>query len=260
MNNRFLATAAAVLLVTVAVQSVLLWRQGEPERQPASTPANATGRLAPEAIKARLKKGFGKAEAITYEPETGLYRVQLGGQLVYVTPDGEHLISGSVYDIATRENLTERAMTGLRRDILAGIDPDDAIIFAPKGETKHVVWVFTDVTCPYCRKFHRQIDAYTQRGIEVRYLAFPRGGPGSRGWQLAQSVWCAADRHAAMTQAKATQTAVGSGDCDNPVADEYKAGHEVGLRGTPMLIATDGRVLGGYMSPAELDHALSAGG
>jgi hypothetical protein len=33
--------------------------------------------------------------------------------------------------------------------------------------------VFTDVDCPYCKQFHKQIAAYNAAGISVNYVLFP---------------------------------------------------------------------------------------
>lgn len=47
-------------------------------------------------------------------------------------------------------------------------------------EEKHVITVFTDITCGYCRKLHEQMKDYNALGITVRYLAFPRQGLSSQ--------------------------------------------------------------------------------
>ena len=45
------------------------------------------------------------------------------------------------------------------------------IVFRPE-EVKHSITVFTDIDCGYCRKLHREISAYNDLGIEVRYMFF----------------------------------------------------------------------------------------
>lgn len=144
-----------------------------------------------------------------------------------------------------------------RRARIEEIDPQEAIVFAPKGNTVGAVWVFTDIDCPYCRRFHQQIDTYNRLGIEVRYLAYPRTGPGSDSWRKTEAVWCSADRGAALTRAKAGEKIAAGTDCDTgPVRRHYQIGHAIGLRGTPMIVAADGRWLGGYLAPEQLLAAL----
>jgi thiol:disulfide interchange protein DsbC len=76
------------------------------------------------------------------------------------------------------------------------------------------------------------------------------------------SVWCAQDPRKALTDAK-NDRPVPARDCKNPVTMEYKLGQRVGLTGTPMVLASDGTMLGGYIPPeqmrAELDK-MAAGG
>ena len=43
-------------------------------------------------------------------------------------------------------------------------------------------------------------------GIEVRYLAFPRAGVGSKTYNSMVSAWCADDPNTAITALKARQT------------------------------------------------------
>ena len=64
------------------------------------------------------------------------------------------------------------------------------------------VTIFTDVDCTYCRKLHREIADYNKLGISVRYLLFPRQGPGSPSWAKSEAVWCAKSRQEALTKAK----------------------------------------------------------
>ena len=63
------------------------------------------------------------------------------------------------------------------------------IAFAPSAGTKEIVYVFTDVNCGYSRMLHQDIGQLNDLGIEVRYLAFPRGGPGTSTYDKMVSIW-----------------------------------------------------------------------
>jgi thiol:disulfide interchange protein DsbC len=80
-------------------------------------------------------------------------------------------------------------------------------------------------------------------------------GLGSPDHQKMVSVWCAADRRKALTDAK-NDRPVPARNCTNPVTLEYDVGQRAGLNGTPMIIAADGTTLGGYLPPAQLRAAL----
>ncbi len=68
-------------------------------------------------------------------------------------------------------------------------------------QEKHVITVFTDITCGYCHKLHEQMSDYNALGITVRYLAFPRQGLQSEAEQNMKAIWCAKDRNKALDDA-----------------------------------------------------------
>jgi thiol:disulfide interchange protein DsbC len=194
-------------------------------------------------------------------PLPGFQEVIVGGQVVYVSNDGKYLLQGALYDIAAKKDLGAASMAGVRSRLLRTIPLSDRIVFAP-ANPKYTVTVFTDVECGYCRKLHSQIADYNQRGIAVQYLAFPRMGLGSEDFKKMVAVWCAADPKKALTDAK-NDHPVAFRNCKNPVTMQYNLGQRMGLKGTPMILTSDGNELGGYLAPAELRAALdkiAAGG
>src|SRR3546814_10155670 len=112
------------------------------------------------------------------------------------------MIEGDLLNLKTGESITENRRKSDRIAKLAALGEDKMIIFAPEGHTKHVVTVFTDVDCGYCRRLHSQMAEYNAQGIEIRYLPYPRSGPNSESFRKAEAVWCSSDRKTALTQAK----------------------------------------------------------
>lgn len=185
-------------------------------------------------------------------PATGIFRAELGGEVVYVTGDGRYALSGDLYDLASRKNLSEESRKQGRSEALAEVSPASAVIFAPP-EPQFWITVFTDVDCPYCRKLHTDIDQFLALGVGVRYLAFPRAGAGSDSWVKMESVWCAADRRAALTQAKRGDVVARTDDCQAPeVAQQFLLGERFGIQGTPTILLEDGSMISGYIEPAKL--------
>jgi thiol:disulfide interchange protein DsbC len=189
-------------------------------------------------------------DSIKPSPVPGLYEVAFGTEIIYVSQDGKYLIQGSVIETATRSNLTEQAKGAGRAKILETLSEDDMVVFAPK-EVKHTVTVFTDIDCGYCRKLHGEMEKYNALGIKIRYAAYPRAGLDSASFDKAESVWCAEDRQAAMTTAKAGQM-VPAKRCDSPVKNQYLAGRALGLSGTPALFLENGQLVPGYVPADEL--------
>lgn len=191
---------------------------------------------------------------ISAAPIAGFREAIVGGQTLYVSDDGRYLLQGNLYDMNAKENLSQRNLSKVRRQLLDTIPVADRIVFAPPSP-KYTVSVFTDVECGYCRKLHSQIEEYNRQGIAVQYLAFPRMGLGSPDFQKMVNVWCAADRKKALTDAK-SERAVPVRNCKNPVTMEYDIGQRVGLQGTPMIITDKGEVMPGYMPPEALRATL----
>jgi thiol:disulfide interchange protein DsbC len=195
-----------------------------------------------------------KVDSIAEAAMPGFYEVSLQGQLVYVSADGRYLLQGSVYDIATKTDLTEASRAVQRRNALKSLGSDKRISYAPVSP-KHTVTVFTDIDCGYCRRMHQQMPEYNKLGIAVEYLFFPRAGVGSESFDKAVSVWCAADRNVALTEAKAGKE-LDKKECRNPIEEEYALGNQIGVSGTPAVITENGTQVGGYLAPEQLLQRL----
>ena len=188
----------------------------------------------------------------------GLYEVSIqNGQTIYVSRDAKFLIPGDLYEAKEEGlvNLGEARRNVIRRERIAALDEADMIVFAPEGERKATLTVFTDIDCPYCRKLHAEIEALNGYGIAVRYLAFPRTGLNTEIHERMVSTWCADDRKATLTSAKRGGD-VPKLDCDNPVASQYQLGREVGVTGTPALVFEDGTIMPGYVEADTLAQYL----
>lgn len=191
-------------------------------------------------------------------PVNGLFQTSIDGVSGYVSADGQYFIVGDMLDLQSRRNVTEERRKERRRALLTSVAPGEAIeVGAVKA--KHRVFVFTDVDCPYCRKFHAELGELEARGIAVSYLAFPRSGPQTKAWRTMAAVWCAGDRREALTRAKRGDEVrvQGGSECgDAVIAKHYALAQQLGIPGTPMIVLSDGTALGGYMSPEKLVAAL----
>ncbi len=198
-----------------------------------------------------------KIDKVEQAPLPGFRQIIVGGQMVYVSDDGRYLLQGALYDTRDKRDLTAARLAIDVKQKVDAVPVDKRIVFAPSGKPKYKVTVFTDLDCGYCRKLHSEIAEYNQRGIEIDYLFFPRSGIGSPSYDKAVSVWCAKDRKKAFTAAKAGKNPPPL-KCDNPVAEEFTLGTQVGVDGTPTVLASDGTKLGGYLPPDQLLARLQA--
>jgi len=185
----------------------------------------------------------------------GLYQVTAAPQVLYISRDAKLLFYGDIVNRETGQNLTTPVRDQARLTTVNSMDESSMIVFAPKKETKHTITVFTDIDCGYCKKLHNEIKTYTDLGIKVRYMAYPRAGINSPSYNKAVNVWCSEDRNKAITVAKQNQN-VTSKKCDDPVKSHMLLGERLGVNGTPNLILDDGRMVPGYVPAAKLFELL----
>ena len=213
-------------------------------------------------IKAKLTAGNPRATIgeVRESPVSGLYEVEVdGGNVLFVSKDGGHFIAGDLYQVQPQQvvNLSEQRRTRQRASVMEKQDLSEMIVFSPKGKAKAHIYVFTDVDCGYCRKLHDDVPELNRRGIEVRYLAFPRAGLNSQGYRKIATAWCADDRNTTLTKLKNRENVPLNVCKNNPVAAQYKLGNDViDVRGTPTIVMEDGTVVPGYLPPETLVKAL----
>ncbi|GLQ90464.1 disulfide isomerase DsbC N-terminal domain-containing protein [Dyella flagellata] len=258
MSKKFWLLCVSVLAMHAGIVVAQAAVSGATANTPESVVRQTLLRLVPKA----------KVEQITPAPLPGFYQVIASGHMVYISGDGKYVMNGELIDASKGSSLTEDAWAAFRKTELAKVPVSDRIVFAP-AKPKYTVTVFTDVTCPYCRVLHEQIKAFNQEGIAVQYLAWPRAGvTGEDGkptstYKEMVSIWCAADRKDAFTEAKKGREPKAV-DCKNPVKDQFDLGLRLGVTGTPAVYAEDGSLLGGYLTPQQMlqavqEHAAKGG-
>ncbi|WP_240615605.1 bifunctional protein-disulfide isomerase/oxidoreductase DsbC [Alteromonas facilis] len=192
--------------------------------------------------------------AIAESPVPGLLQLNTEKGLFYSSMDGTYLLRANIYNLDEgMRNETEMAMLGIRVEGLKQFE-GQTIDFKAENE-KYVLNVFTDITCGYCRKLHREIDELNDLGITVRYLAFPRSGLNSQGYQNMVSVWCSDNPQEAMTEAKLDDS-VEPKTCENSVAEQYMFGQKIGVTGTPNMVMSNGTIIPGYQPAKVLEQVL----
>jgi len=190
----------------------------------------------------------------------GLFVVDIGDlQPIYASKDGNFFLYGEMYAIKNGEllNTTKQEISLNRRAILdSELSEKDFITFAATDE-KHVITVFTDVDCGYCRKFHGEIEDYNAQGITVNYVAFPRSGLESESYNKIVSAWCSSDPKGTLTALKEGRDPALKLCQDHPVENHYLLGQRIGITGTPAIISSSGDLLPGYLPPMELLKKLN---
>ena len=199
--------------------------------------------------------GNTKIDELRETPLDNVWQAQIGDQYVYLLNDGKFAMTGDLINLENGRNLTQLSRRIDTVETISGFVDDDLVVFSATGETKATLTVFTDTSCPYCQKLHGEINELQAAGITVRYLPYPRGGKQGPGYETLKSVWCAEDRNRAMTEAKNNRYGeLPPGNCaQSAMIDRgYRAGNQIGIKGTPALIKSNGEKIEGYLPYGEL--------
>lgn len=206
-----------------------------------------------KALQTNLKASGIEEEIISAVPTDmdDIYWVTASGLPSFFTDkSGKHIIQGQIIAVGQEApvDISGALVAKAAQDALKTVDKKDMVIYPAKGATKSVVYAFTDADCPYCTKLHEEMSDINARGIEVRYLAWPRS-EGSI--PKMEAIWCSEDRKAAMDQAKMGAN-VQAPSCNNPVKEQIELGMSLGVRGTPAIFTESGQQIGGYLPAAQL--------
>lgn len=217
-----------------------------------------------ELIREHLKKADERIPVKSVKPTamSSVYEVALEtGEVLYAHESGEYFIVGHLFRADSQQgmvNITEETQNQIRLESLAAIPEDQKITYPAKGERKATLHFFTDVDCPFCRQLHEEIPALNDMGIEVSYLAFPRGGPNTATFKTMVTIWCgetAEERVTLMDRVK-SGAKVAEKSCNSPILEQFLIGQQMGVKGTPAMVSEDGSIIPGYMTAARIAQML----
>lgn len=187
---------------------------------------------------------------------SGLYEARIGPTMIYISDDGKYLMNGELFSIGTQANITREKSNYARKDfVYSQIDEKDMIVYEPKGEAKYEITVFTDVTCPYCKKLHGEIEQYLSLGFRVRYVFYPREGESSDSYVKSVSIWCSDNRKNSLTKVKSGGD-IPKKECNAPVKNHLKIGNFLRIPGTPAILLDNGELVPSYVPADKLASAI----
>ena len=178
----------------------------------------------------------------------------MGANLAYVDATGRYFLFGHLYDMRQQRDLTAE-----RKDAMARIDfgslPLADALTEVRGKGTRTLAIFSDPDCPYCRRLEAELRGLDDVTIHTFLMPLASLHPAARG--KAVSVWCATDRLATWQALMLRDALPPQADCPHPVDRNVALGEQLGINGTPTLIAGDGRVLAGAASRDQIEAWLS---
>lgn len=235
-----------------------LYRKWAGRFEPAALPSLSDIEVAfKSSITQHLRKRLGEIE-LGDPKETAvedLWQVKLKNRYLYLIDGGRYALIGDLIDLQNGQNLTEKERRRHAVSEISKYRDYQLVVFRPASDVKTTLNVFTDTSCAFCQKLHRELPRLLEAGIQVRYLPYPRGGSNGPGYNTLKSVWCAADRQQAITDAKNEKTAgLPAGDCavSEMVDQGFQTGNALGITGTPALFKKSGEKIEGYVPYQQL--------
>ena len=209
-------------------------------------------------IRKALTQQFPGAQLSSVKPTpySGLFEVYLDDQLVYVDAKAQYVITGDVIDLKNRTNLTQARLNQLQAIKWSELPLANAIKVV-KGNGARKLVVFSDVDCPYCRKFEAELNKVDNTTVYT--FLYPIEGLHPKAVQMSKQIWCAPNRNKAW-DAYITRGTVPNNDgkCANPVDATIALGQKLKVSGTPTLFFTNGQRVPGMVPAAQLEKLFAA--
>ncbi len=201
-----------VLIAAIALALAACGRGEAPPSASATTaaPVPAAGSATPTAVESFLMTQ-GVKIPVAFDSVSGFKAIVADNgaerKLMYVSPDGQSLFVGTVYDV-TGNNVTSSDMNRAAiRPSPAGFSVDSVtpeqrtalweragkLDFIEEGGGDKTVYAIIDPTCPYCHQLYRQTrEAVAAGKIRIRWLPVAILSDDSKG--LGAAVYAAKDR------------------------------------------------------------------
>jgi thiol:disulfide interchange protein DsbC len=221
---------------------------------PAANPAHAElDRLAKRLQALYPSTRFGDIHPTAWP---GVFEVAMGANLAYVDASGQYFLFGHLYDMKTQRDLTAE-----RKDTLARVDfhalPLADALKEVRGQGSRVLAIFSDPDCPYCRRLETELKDLSDVTIYTFLLPLASLHPEARAKAI--GVWCSAAPVQSWRELMLQDQAPPTADCTHPVDRNVALAEQLGIHGTPTLIAGDGRMTSGAASRQQIDAWLSRG-
>lgn len=159
---------------------------------------------------------------------------------------------GSLMSLAEKEENVRRALSEI---------PDEWTIVYKAPNEKVRAYVFTDPTCPFCAKLHKDIDKLNAAGVTVHYMLYPRDQANAAQGYMSMTAtnlvnaWCSPDQKQAIDDmfngyrippADCADLPEGEVRMAPPVPDHFQMGEYFKVTGTPTIFFSNGKSTMGY--------------
>ncbi len=209
--------------------------------------------LLAEEIPEKIRKALPDLQISEARPlpvEGPLYEVTTSQGLFYLDRQGRFLLTGDLYDLTSRKNLTEERRLSQNKISFESLPLEQAIRYRTG---KYKMALFVDPDCPFCQKLHPELH---DLDASIYVFLFPLTDLHPQAYRKSVNIWCSKDQNLALDAAMMKEP-VPIKECPHPIQENLQLGAHIGIRATPTIILGDGRRIEGYRPVSELEALLS---
>jgi thiol:disulfide interchange protein DsbC len=186
-----------------------------------------------------------------------MFEAMIGDDMIYFDAKISHFVVGNLIEAGTMTNLTEARTAELTAIDVKQLPLNDAIKFV-RGKGERVMYVFTDVDCPFCTRLERTLQ--DMDNVTVYNFMFPIDSLHPDATRKQKLIWCAKDRLKAWQDMALNGKLVADSNttCANPVDATKALGQKLGVKATPSFFLADGRMVAGALPKDRLEATLNA--
>lgn len=215
--------------------------------------ADSTEATIKKLIEPRLGEGA-KVESVTKTPYSGLYEIQIDGDVIYTDAKAQYLFIGRVVDSQTYRDFTKEKLQAINKVKFADL-PLDLAIKTVKGNGKRVIAVFEDPNCGYCKRFHKtlqDVDNVTMYTFQYNILA-------KDSIEKSRNIWCSSNPGKAWSDwmLNGKEAPAAPATCNAPHEKVLALGQKMKVTGTPTIIFADGSRIPGAIDAKGLEEKFS---
>ena len=186
-------------------------------------------------------------------PDVTLYHTAVPGVIWGITLNGQPFITNTEASVFTSGEISvikNGQFAGLDADfeqkknlhVLSQLDENNLVIYPATSKEQAVIYVATDINCPYCRVMHQDMAKLNAKGVTVKVIGYPYYDESPE--QMRQ-IWCETDKQArrqALDKAMAGETVAKT--CTNTTVNHLKDNHTkaagLAVFATPAIYREDG--------------------
>ncbi|AOA57514.1 DsbC family protein [Acinetobacter larvae] len=218
--------------------------------------ASTTAHADINTLQNNLKNNFPEipVESVTPTAFDGIYEVYTGDRIVYTDDKAKYFLVGNLIDLAAQHNITDERQAYLNR-----IDPKQfpikQAIKQVKGNGQHILYVFTDPDCPYCKKLESELEKVDNTTIYTFMMPITQLHPNA--FNISAQIWCDKKPYQAWSNYMLKQQApTAKTDCKHPIQQNIDFAQQHKISGTPTFFLADGSRFGGVRSAEDIQQLL----